>query len=49
MVAGGEGRIRTSVGEANGFTARPLWPLGYLSIVKPSTVRNKSKTLAAYC
>jgi hypothetical protein len=28
---GGEGRIRTSVGCANGFTARPLWPLGYLS------------------
>jgi hypothetical protein len=28
---GGEGRIRTSVGYANGFTARPLWPLGYLS------------------
>ena len=29
--SGGEGRIRTSVGGANGFTARPLWPLGYLS------------------
>ncbi len=28
---GGEGRIRTSVGYANGFTARPLWPLGYPS------------------
>src|SRR6476619_2052427 len=24
----GGGRIRTSEGRANGFTARPLWPLG---------------------
>ena len=31
---GGEGRIRTSVGYANGFTARPLWPLGYPSGMK---------------
>ncbi len=30
-ITGGEGRIRTSEGRANGFTARPLWPLGYLS------------------
>ncbi len=28
---GGEGRIRTFEGRASGFTARPLWPLGYLS------------------
>ena len=26
---GGPGRIRTSVGEADGFTARSLWPLGH--------------------
>ena len=34
QIPGGEGRIRTSVGGANGFTARPLWPLGYLSFLK---------------
>ena len=32
---GGEGRVRTSVGYAGGFTARSLWPLGHLS--NPST------------
>ena len=30
-IAGGEGRIRTSVGRASRFTVCPLWPLGYLS------------------
>ncbi len=30
-IYGGEGRIRTFEGRASGFTARPLWPLGYLS------------------
>jgi hypothetical protein len=34
---GGEGRIRTSEGCANGFTARPLWPLGNLSGLKNMT------------
>ncbi len=27
---GGEGWIRTNVGNANGFTARPIWPLWHL-------------------
>ena len=29
----GRGRIRTSEGNANGFTARPLWPLGYTPLL----------------
>ena len=28
-LSGGPGRIRTFVGEADGFTARSLWPLGH--------------------
>ncbi len=31
----GRGRIRTCEGIANGFTARPLWPLGYTPPNRP--------------
>ena len=39
FVHGGPGRIRTFVGEADGFTARSLWPLGHRPVDGPQLYR----------
>jgi hypothetical protein len=45
FASNGSGRIRTFEGDANGFTARPLWPLGYTPrLVDPGWPRLEGRT-----